>query len=122
MLAHFFSKDPHSHSRRKEYDFSLSSSPVGVGGYSEVKLARWHPKVFPPVVQQWLAQQEEYVRSHPGSAPGHRIVDTGIKEKPGLVVAVKVVKKEAVRNNPEYFKILQKWVWIGPRSARVPDG
>jgi len=108
MLAHFFAKDPHSHSRRKEYDFSLSTNPVGFGGYSEVKLARWHPKQFPPIVQQWLDQQAEYVRSHPGTNPGERIINSGIKEKDGLVVAVKVVKKDAVRNNPEYFKILHK--------------
>lgn len=111
MFDHIFhrEKDPHSVSKKKDYDFSLSDKAIGLGGYSEVRLARWHPKEFPPVVGQWIAQQDEYYNSHPGSSRGERIVENG-KGKEGLVVAVKVVKKEAVRNNPEYFKILKRCV------------
>lgn len=108
MFDHIFSKDPHSQSRRKEYDF-LDTSPIGTGGYSEVRLARWHPKTFPPIVEEWLAQQRKWAAQHPGAEHGEKIVPKGdASGKQGLVVAVKVVKKDAVRNNPEYFKILQR--------------
>lgn len=113
MLSSIFSKDkdPHSQSRRKEYEF-FDSSPIGTGGYSEVRLARWHPKTFPSIVEEWFAQQDKWAAQHPGEEHGEKIVPKGDRKgKEGLVVAVKVVKKEAVRNNPEYFKILHRYVF-----------
>jgi serine/threonine protein kinase len=104
MLSSIFSKDkdPHSQSRRKEYEF-FDSSPIGTGGYSEVRLARWHPKTFPSTVEEWFAQQDKWAAQHPGEEHGEKIVPKGDRKgKEGLVVAVKVVKKEAVRNNPEF--------------------
>jgi hypothetical protein len=123
MLAHFFAKDPHSYSRRKEYDLSVSSTTIGSGGYSEVKLARWHPKQFPAAVHRWLAQQEVYESHDLGSDRGGTMGNAGVLDtsKKGLVVAVKVVGKHAVRNNPEYFKILQEWVWLCRDGSNTSD-
>lgn len=70
MLSHFFSRNPHGASKKKEYDFGMEGTkPIGSGGYSDVMKARW-------------------------------------KARGGMLVAVKVVRKESIKDNDEYLKII----------------